>query len=166
MDGMLRNDNNARRRYLGHKQTESHWERFLENVECQDAFEQKAVLRDRRTNSGHCSYFHRWFQHPIWRLGQARVGNGPYTLAGEHHEPVIRNFEIPNMNSLPDAPSKAAYMKYQNLFEAWENNVVIPTNTPRPLGAPACGPNWDVELLNNAFKIHNWDYTEHVGVDH
>eukprot|EP00971_Amphidinium_carterae_P282870 5615545-Amphidinium_carterae.4 len=64
----------------------------------------------------------------------------------------MRNFEIPNMNSLPDAPSKSAYQKYQNLLEAWENNTIIPFNTPRPLGAPACGPNWDIVLLKNAFK--------------
>eukprot|EP00971_Amphidinium_carterae_P026832 529372-Amphidinium_carterae.2 len=99
MDAKFRQDHNLKRRFLGHKQSDDQWKRFLQNVECQDAFEQKNVLKDRRLNSGHCSYVHRWFQHPIWRLGQARVGNGPYTLVGEHHEPVMKKFEIPNLNS-------------------------------------------------------------------
>eukprot|EP00971_Amphidinium_carterae_P202869 4025817-Amphidinium_carterae.2 len=152
MDAKYRQDVNLKRRFLAHHNTDEHWKRFLNNVECQDAFEQKKVLKDRRSNCGHCSYFHRWFQHPIWRLGQARVGNGPYTLAGGHHEPVVRNFEIPDMHALPDQPSKAAYQKYANLLDAWENEITIPVNTSRPLGAPACGTVWDETLIRNAFK--------------
>eukprot|EP00971_Amphidinium_carterae_P112622 2230323-Amphidinium_carterae.2 len=93
----------------------------------------------------------KWFQHPIWRLGQARVGNGPYTLAGEHHEPITRSFEVPNQLSLPDVPSKVAYQKYRALLDAWQLEVTIPVNTPRPLGAPACGPEWDEQTIKNAF---------------
>eukprot|EP00971_Amphidinium_carterae_P119684 2371103-Amphidinium_carterae.1 len=87
MDDMFRNDIQARRRYIGQKQSQEDWERVPRT------FEQKGTLKARRFNSGHCSYFHRWFQHPIWRFGQARVGNGPYSLAGEHHELVTGNWE-------------------------------------------------------------------------
>eukprot|EP00971_Amphidinium_carterae_P227573 4514303-Amphidinium_carterae.1 len=97
---------------------------------------------DRRSNCGHCSYFHRsvrWFQHPLWRLGQARVGNGPYTLAGEQHEPVRRNFEVANQHALPDLPSKDAFQ------------TIITVGTPRP-GAPAYGPERDEALIRESFK--------------
>eukprot|EP00971_Amphidinium_carterae_P120881 2394802-Amphidinium_carterae.1 len=63
----------------------------------------------RRFNGAHSSYFLRWFQHPIWRLGQARLGNGPYTLAGGYGEPAARNFEVIDSSFLPDWPSRQAY---------------------------------------------------------
>eukprot|EP00971_Amphidinium_carterae_P089032 1762233-Amphidinium_carterae.2 len=153
MHDKFRKDMSLRRRSIGISgNQDENWRRFLTHVEYQDAFEQKKLLKDRRSNAGHCSYFHRWFQHPIWRLGQARVGNGPYTLAGEHHEPVRANFDSPNQHALPDGPSKAAYQTYLNLLEAWTHQIAIPAGTPRPLGAPACTTEWDETMIRDAFK--------------
>eukprot|EP00971_Amphidinium_carterae_P154814 3069636-Amphidinium_carterae.1 len=81
---------------------------------------------DRRQNGAHCSYFHRWFQHPILRLRQARLGNGPYTHAGEFGEPVTRNYEIANTNAVSDAPSRLAFETYQRLLNDWEKKIEIP----------------------------------------
>eukprot|EP00971_Amphidinium_carterae_P348602 6490585-Amphidinium_carterae.1 len=38
MDGKFREDHNLRRRFLGHRPTDGQWKKFLQNVECQDAF--------------------------------------------------------------------------------------------------------------------------------
>eukprot|EP00971_Amphidinium_carterae_P348449 6490494-Amphidinium_carterae.1 len=89
---------------------------------------------------------------PIWRLSQARVGNGPYTLANEFFEPVTRNYEIANSNALPDLPSRQAYDTYQRLLNDWEKKVEIPKYTPRPLGGPAFGLEWEDRIVREGFK--------------
>eukprot|EP00971_Amphidinium_carterae_P312643 6214004-Amphidinium_carterae.2 len=98
------------------------------------------------------SYFHRWFQQPIWRFGQARVGNGPYTPAGEHHEPISRVWEVPNGNALPDGPSRKSFGYYQQLLTEWKIVTKIPTGTPRPLGGPPMGEKWDAKAVRAGFK--------------
>eukprot|EP00971_Amphidinium_carterae_P310575 6171374-Amphidinium_carterae.7 len=154
-------DHQARKRYLGNMHNRQDWDAFMENVERQDAFEQKKRLKERRFNGGHCSYFHRWFQQPLWRLGQARVGNGPYTLAGEHHEPITRTWEVPNGNTLPDAPSRTAFAHYQRLLQEWETLTEVPVGTPRPLGEPAMGEKWDV----SGVQIIDRHHTQHARLD-
>eukprot|EP00971_Amphidinium_carterae_P239390 4752398-Amphidinium_carterae.2 len=72
---------------------------------------------ERRINGGHCSYFHRWMQRPIWRLSQAKFGNGPYTLCKEHHEPATAVWKDINVNSIPDLPSRNAYTKYRVIVD-------------------------------------------------
>eukprot|EP00971_Amphidinium_carterae_P221152 4390538-Amphidinium_carterae.3 len=72
-------------------------------------------LTKRRGNGGHCSYFHRWMNHPIWGLGQAKMGNGPYTLLKERFEPANAVWQVVNFSSLPDDPSRKAYVKYRQL---------------------------------------------------
>eukprot|EP00971_Amphidinium_carterae_P279544 5549497-Amphidinium_carterae.1 len=106
----------------------------------------------RRFNGAHCSYFHRWFQHPVWRLGQARLGNGPYTLAGSFGEPATTNFATVDSSFLPDRPSRQAYMKYLELLNDWEKKIEIPPNTPRALGGPAYGFKWDESVVREGFK--------------
>eukprot|EP00971_Amphidinium_carterae_P145971 2893414-Amphidinium_carterae.1 len=128
------------------------WETLQENVGRDDAFESKKSLMNRRFNGAHCSYFHRWFQHPIWRLSQARVGNGPYTLANAFGEPVHRNFEMADSNALPDLPSRQAYEQYQKLLSDWERKIEIPKFTPRPLGGPAFGMEWEDSIVREGFK--------------
>eukprot|EP00971_Amphidinium_carterae_P135917 2693147-Amphidinium_carterae.1 len=106
----------------------------------------------RRFNGAHCSYFHRWFQHPVWRLGQVRLGNGPYTLAGAYGEPVHSNFASVDSSVLPDRPSRQAYARYQELYNDWEKKIEIPPNTPRALGGPAYGFEWDETVVREGFK--------------
>eukprot|EP00971_Amphidinium_carterae_P284021 5639111-Amphidinium_carterae.1 len=133
----MKADYQTKRRYIPGFKREQEWAAIQENVSRNDAFESRQSLMHRRFNGAHCSYFHRWFQHPVWRLGQARIGNGPYTLANAYGEPVHSNFAIADSSVLPDLPSRQAYAniaKYQELFNDWEKKIVIPANTPRPLG--------------------------------
>eukprot|EP00971_Amphidinium_carterae_P303073 6022150-Amphidinium_carterae.1 len=105
----MKKDYTLRNRYLPGWNTDREWEKLQENVSRNDAFESKSALLHRRFNGAHCSYFHRWFQHPVWRLSQARLGNGPYTLAGSYGEPATTNFQTVDSSFLPDRPSRQAY---------------------------------------------------------
>eukprot|EP00971_Amphidinium_carterae_P334984 6470598-Amphidinium_carterae.1 len=116
-------DYQTKRRYIPGFKPEQEWTKLQENVSRNDAFEQRSALMQRRFNGAHCSYFHRWFQHPVWRLGQARLGNGPYTLAGAYGEPVHSNFANVDSSVLPDWPSRQAYARYQELFNDWEKKI-------------------------------------------
>eukprot|EP00971_Amphidinium_carterae_P287722 5712096-Amphidinium_carterae.1 len=149
---VMKKDAAIKKRYITGWQSQKEWDRLVENVEWNDAFESKRTLMDRKHNGAHCSYFHRWFQHPIWRLSQARVGNGPYTRANAFEEPVTHNYEIANSNALPDLPSRNAFATYQKLLNNWEKKIDIPVGTPRPLGAPAFGEAWDDRVAREGFK--------------
>eukprot|EP00971_Amphidinium_carterae_P342240 6481482-Amphidinium_carterae.2 len=126
---LMKEDQATIKRYVPGWHYQKEWETLKENAERNGAFESKASLMNRRFNGSHCSYFHRWFQHPIWRLSQARVGNGPYTLASEFGEPVHNNFEIASSNCLPDLPSRQAYAEYQKLLNDWDKKIEIPKHT-------------------------------------
>eukprot|EP00971_Amphidinium_carterae_P351055 6491883-Amphidinium_carterae.3 len=110
----------------------------------ENTFRQDHQARKRTWN------FHRWFQQPIWRL-EALVGSGPYTLAGEHHEPITRTWEVPDGNALPDGPSRRSFAHYQQLLQAWETVTEIPTGAPRLLGGPPM-ERWDVNVIRAGFR--------------
>eukprot|EP00971_Amphidinium_carterae_P201886 4005783-Amphidinium_carterae.1 len=133
----MKEDYQTRKRYIPGFKKEQEWAKLQENVSRNDAFESRSALMHRRHNGAHCSYFHRWFQHPVWRLGQVRLGNGPYTLAGAFGEPVHSNFAFVDSSVLPDRPSRQAYARYQELYNDGEKKIEIPPNTPRALGGPA-----------------------------
>eukprot|EP00971_Amphidinium_carterae_P029513 581100-Amphidinium_carterae.1 len=148
----MKADFKTRKRHIPGYKIDQEWETLQENVSRNDAFESRQTLMHRRFNGAHCSYFHRWFQHPIWRLGQARIGNGPFTLAGAFGEPVHSNFVITDSGALPDLPSRQAYSVYQKLLNDWDKKVEIPKFTPRPLGGPAFGEEWDERIVREGFK--------------
>eukprot|EP00971_Amphidinium_carterae_P026526 523147-Amphidinium_carterae.1 len=53
---------------------------------------------------------------------------------------------------LPDTPSRQAYARYQELVNDWDKKIVIPPNTPRALGGPAYGFQWDETIVREGFK--------------
>eukprot|EP00971_Amphidinium_carterae_P034721 683378-Amphidinium_carterae.1 len=66
----MKDDYQTKKRYLPGFKRDKEWAKLQENVSRNDAFESRSALMHRRFNGAHCSYFHRWFQHPVWRLGQ------------------------------------------------------------------------------------------------
>eukprot|EP00971_Amphidinium_carterae_P107276 2125416-Amphidinium_carterae.1 len=55
----MRQNQVVQKRYLPGWKPERDWERLIENVGRNDAFESKPALMHRRFNGAHCSYFHR-----------------------------------------------------------------------------------------------------------
>eukprot|EP00971_Amphidinium_carterae_P250188 4966413-Amphidinium_carterae.1 len=72
LDNLFRQDQGAGKRFKSDRRSRIEQDKYQNMVERQDAFEQKERMLQRRFNGGHCSYFHRWFQHPIFRLSQAK----------------------------------------------------------------------------------------------